>query len=228
MATQVKNKQLKDSKQRIDLATANGQIVNDPTIGLKGRKLDRLLFPNEPFNRFKAIPSVFAQSSTQFLENKSALVGDSRFRLEQLASAELSKPWRVLLYVLASGKTRVSQVLSAKSANVTPYGELVLSGSKGSNHVIIQDSRIREYLLCCRRTSCDLFYGINRFMVYRYLKSRGYEYSRVGMVNSAVTHAPRYSAVEGIDATIVGREASTVHLGHKSSKSTSHYGRRTK
>lgn len=220
-----RNLQVRDGERQSRRNGQNSESSGTKEIEIRGRALDRLLFPNEYRKEVNTIPTSAAQSSTMFESSCAATSGSIRFRLEQIAVSEHYAPLSSLLLLLSSGRTRISQLLNTTFADVSRFGDIVIKGVKGSNPVVITDSRVKSYLLKCRENKVNPFSEYNRFTIYRYLKSKGLYFQQSGNRNKSVTHAARYDAVQAIDETAVGREASKLHLGHKSSHSTAHYGR---
>lgn len=170
-------------------------------------------------------PRFAAQSSALCVRN--SVPGTSQDPLFQ--SLDLLKQRSQKLYLIAHLQfvhgLRISEVLDIKHSDISPQGFIKIGSKKMSSGRIIHAGESLEYMHQCRASLVHPFAGFDRFFVYR-------EYKRVGLMKfvpgnkkASVTHLFRHNASS--QALKVGADIETrAHqLGHKSTKSTQHYGR---
>ncbi len=102
-------------------------------------------------------------------------------------------------------------------------GHVSVKGSKGSYGKVVYIVDGLEYLLKCRANSVSPFSCYSRFYVYRKYKQLGIELELNGKCKNAVTHAIRHMVAREEEKAGFSEKQTQRHLGHKNSKSTTHY-----
>jgi site-specific recombinase XerD len=118
---------------------------------------------------------------------------------------------------------RISEVLGVKTVHLIGANKILIKGLKGSgDRIIIIDFMSELRGLYCHYNGF-VFFGINRFFVYREYKKIGIGLQFENSKNAAVTHAPRHLFIRELKSGGVSTEALQGQLQHKSIKSTKHY-----
>jgi len=119
---------------------------------------------------------------------------------------------------------RISEVLGIRSVDLIGNNKVYIRGLKGSENRVI----IVEFMSELRGLWCNdgifVFSGVNRFFVYREYKKRNYMKAFENSNRMAVTHSPRHEFIQELKRGNVELEDIKNTIGHKSIKSTLHYG----
>ena len=120
---------------------------------------------------------------------------------------------------------RISEVLNIHSSDINSLGQICIRGLKGSNDRIITPITNLEFYIKMRKLKIKVFQHISRFYVYREYKKMGISAQFNGNSKNSVTHMLRHLVIK--NNKIEGYEMETIKqfIGHKSIKSTEHYGK---
>lgn len=120
---------------------------------------------------------------------------------------------------------RISEALNVQIGHITADGNVLIKGLKGSKDRICYCPEILEWLPKARGNSGIVFFGMNRFSAYRYLKNLGISTLKNGRKHESVTHLFRELYIAQ-NLKIVERGSTlSESIGHKSQKSTEYYGK---
>lgn len=185
-------------------------------------------FNNSPQQRFKSA----LESGAQIIN----VYGDQRAR-DQACKAILcviagssGTPQVVsaVAELLWLNGARITEVLNIKGSDISSQGNIKIKGLKSSNDRILRTSEHRNFWLGMRNFTNNLGSVYSRFYFYREFKKRGISLNFHGYKNQAVTHAPRHLLIADLQTIDIELTTTKQTIGHKSIKSTEHYGKKNK
>ncbi len=130
---------------------------------------------------------------------------------------------RAVLEVLFLNGARISEVLKATGKNITPQGNIIVKGSKGSSDRLLVVSYHRDFWLRWKNNNECLGDVFSRFFFYRYFRKLGLSMSVRGSSRSVVTHSLRHLLVQSGMKVEETKEILSKYIGHKSIKSIEYY-----
>lgn len=119
---------------------------------------------------------------------------------------------------------RISELLNARYSDIRRKSFLLIKGLKRSNDRLIDISSVINFVNTENKTTAFIFSGISRFYVYREYKKVGIEFLFGENKKQSVTHALRHLMISEMRAENVETKTTQALVGHKSQKSTEHYG----
>lgn len=146
-----------------------------------------------------------------------------RSRLEELKPT-LGKWYYVFVLMQVSG-CRINEILKASHSQISSEGGLHIKGSKGSNDRYVYDFQCSALLLKMKNLSTDPFQHMNVFAAIRLLKKVGMTTMKEGRINQTVTGIFRNEKAKNVRNTSSDERLTASVLGHKSTNSTSYYGK---
>lgn len=129
----------------------------------------------------------------------------------------------VIIYLQLFGGLRITEVLNIQCQHITSLGFVNVRGIKGSNNKFVNVPEVKDFLRNCKLSSIDPFYGISRFMVYRFYKKHSISHLFSNSYNSSVTHYLRHLYAIQVNSTADNINDVRDTMGHKSVNSTKHY-----
>ena len=125
--------------------------------------------------------------------------------------------------LLVSSGSRITEILNLSINDCTYKGRIYVRSLKGGVNRVVDGSCISEYIDLRRGSNGLLFPSLNRYVVYRYLRSINYVHKFDGCKRSSVCHLPRHLMAMDVSLLDNKGDAVTVALGHKSSSNDVFY-----
>lgn len=129
----------------------------------------------------------------------------------------------VIIILQLFGGLRITEVLNIKCQHITNLGFVNVRGIKKSNNKFVNVPEIKDFLRNCKLSNLDPFFGISRFMVYRFYKKHLINHLFDNSCNNSVTHYLRHLYAIQVNSTADNINDVRDSMGHKSVNSTKHY-----
>lgn len=178
---------------------------------------------NIDFLRTNSAPTVPAQitkvlqqpSNTETAVNVCLNLINKSFYFQGLAGAVAT--------ILFQYGLRISEILNVRWCDVSATGLIYIKGLKGSDSMYIQaHSHLYEWQ-SFRNSGRKVKDYYSRFYFYRHFKHIGISFQFGGNKRQSVTHAPRHFRILAMQDLNPDTDAIKSTIGHKHSKSTTHY-----
>ncbi|MFK5894424.1 MAG: site-specific integrase [Pseudomonadota bacterium] len=141
--------------------------------------------------------------------------------------ATLGKSYEVML-IMFRGGFRVSEVLKMNYSNILNDTDVYIVASKNSRSKSVHVPEISRNLKKYKTFKMTPYSGISRFQMYRACKRLGLVIDNGINKNKSVTHSMRKVFVQGILKSTNNIDVAAELVGHKSTKSTEYYAKKTK
>lgn len=145
--------------------------------------------------------------------------------LKDIAQAGTGKygVYSVGVDLMLAGGLRLSEILSADRFFVTPLGQVLVKGRKGSADKLVTPLFRADFWAGSRGWVANPFNFSSRWSWYRFFRANGVVMSESGKEHKSVTHVPRKLLAHSLFVNGVELESVADVVGHRSSKSTEYY-----
>lgn len=139
------------------------------------------------------------------------------------AGTEKYGAYSVGVDLMLSGGLRLSELLYPASFFVTPLGQVLVHGRKGSADKLVTPVFQSQYWAGLRGWVANPFCFSSRWSWYRFFRSQGVVLSECGKINKSVTHVPRKLLAHSLFSNGVELQSVADVVGHRATSSTEYY-----
>lgn len=145
--------------------------------------------------------------------------------LKGIAQAGTAKygAYAVGVDLMLSGGLRLSELLLSRGFFVTPLGQVLVKGRKGSADKLVTPVFLTQYWTGMRGWVANPFSFSSRWSWYRFFRAQGVVLSENGKVNKSVTHVPRKLLAHSLFNNGVELQSVADVVGHRATSSTEYY-----
>lgn len=145
--------------------------------------------------------------------------------LKGIAQAGTAKygVYAVGIDLMLSGGLRMSELLFPAGFFVTPLGQVLVHGRKGSADKIVTPVFQAQYWEGLRGWVANPFAVTSRWTWYRFFRAQGVVMSERGKEHKSVTHVPRKLLAHSLFVNGVELQSVADVVGHRNLKSTEYY-----
>jgi site-specific recombinase XerD len=115
---------------------------------------------------------------------------------------------------------RISEVLRLKGSDILPNQQMRLKGLKGSNDRIVSTSLFSHELLPFVNCASPVFFGIDRFYIYRIMRKANIGCSGHSKTKNRITHSLRANYINELFENMQDVDSVAQIIGHKNSNNT--------
>lgn len=142
-------------------------------------------------------------------------------------SAKINNPrLACLIEIQLLNGLRISEALSIHHTHINDLGQINIRGLKKSHNRLINSGSSVKFFLNCKKMRESPFETFSRFYAYREYKKLGLTFQFKGQSKNSVTHLFRHYLVGMNKENKVDLSTIQSFIGHKSIKSTEHYGKK--